>query len=139
MTKAKRDKKDEHQGHKPHVQPYYTPDYECPPVHGHTAPDNPRYPDHRIYGTYASKNPPRYVPPSFDHMCFKPRKEDYKPPTTCDHDDDSLCVRKDHRAFTADEQSRFLNAFAQINAMSALGPLVDIHSNALHQTHSNPF
>jgi tyrosinase len=37
-----------------------------------------------------------------------------------------------------DEQNRFLNAFTQINAMGALGPLVDIHSNAIHQMHSNP-
>jgi tyrosinase len=39
---------------------------------------------------------------------------------------------------TADEQNRFLNAFSQINAMGALGPLVDIHSNAVHQMHGNP-
>ncbi len=39
---------------------------------------------------------------------------------------------------TADEQSRFLNAFTQLNAMNALGPLVDIHSNAIHQMHGNP-
>ena len=49
-----------------------------------------------------------------------------------------MCVRKDHRALTADEQNRFLNAFTQINAMNALGPLVDIHSNAVHQMHGNP-
>ena len=28
--------------------------------------------------------------------------------------------------------------FTQINAMNALGPLVDIHSNAIHQMHGNP-
>ena len=96
-------------GHKPHDPPYYDPDYEKPPDHGHEPPDNPR-------------------------------KEDYKPPTRCDDHGhgDELCVRKDHRALTSDEQSRFLNAFTQINAMNALGPLVDIHSNATHQMHSNP-
>ena len=78
------------------------------------------------------------MPHPFDHTCFKPRKEDYKPPITCDDHDHDLCVRKDHRALTADEQNRFLNAFTQINAMNALGPLVDIHSNAIHQMHSNP-
>ena len=39
---------------------------------------------------------------------------------------------------TADEQNRFLNAFTQINTLGALGPLVDIHSNAIHQMHANP-
>jgi tyrosinase len=128
--------------HRPHDAPYYDPNYDDPLDHGHEPPDNPRYPDSRIYGDYASKRPPRYVPHPFEHTCFKPRKEDYKPPTTCDdhddHEDDHLCVRKDHRKLTADEQSRFLNAFTQINAMGALGPLVDIHSNAIHQMHSNP-
>ena len=124
--------------HRPHDPPYYDPDYDNPPDHGHEPPANPRYPDSRIYGDYASKKPPRYVPHPFEHTCFKPRKEDYKPPVTCDDDDDELCVRKDHRALTADEQTRFLNAFTQINAMNALGPLVDIHSNAVHQMHSNP-
>ena len=33
---------------------------------------------------YASKRPPRYVPHPFDHTCFRPRKDDYKPPVTCD-------------------------------------------------------
>ena len=126
-------------GHKPHDPPYHDPDYERPPHHGHTPPDNPRYPDPRIYGDYASKRPPAYVPHPIEHACFKPRKEDYKPPVTCDdHDDEDLCVRKDHRTLTADEQNRFLNAFTQINAMNALGPLVDIHSNAIHQMHGNP-
>jgi tyrosinase len=59
-------------------------------------------------------------------------------PVTCDGHKDDLCVRKDHRMLTSDEQSRFLNAFTQINAMGALGPLVDIHSNAIHQMHGNP-
>jgi tyrosinase len=126
-------------GHKPHDPPYYDPDYEHPPHYGHEPPDNPRYPDRRIYGDYASKNPPRYVPHPFQHICFKPRKEDYRPPITCDdHHDNELCIRKDHRMLTVDEQNRFLNAFTQINAMNALGPLVDIHSNAIHQMHSNP-
>jgi tyrosinase len=127
-------------GHTPHEPPYYDPDYERPRDHGHEPPLNLRYPDSRIYGNYASKKPPRYVPHPFEHTCFKPRKEDYKPPVTCDdHDHDAdLCVRKDHRTLTADEQNRFLNAFTQVNAMNALGPLVDIHSNAIHQMHGNP-
>ena len=124
--------------HRPHNPPYYDPDYERPPDHKHEPPANPRYPDSRIYGAYASIDPPRYVPHPFEDTCFKPRKEDYKPPVTCDGDDTALCVRKDHRAMTADEQTRFLNAFTQINSMNALGPLVDIHSNAAHQMHSNP-
>jgi hypothetical protein len=69
-------------------------------------PQNPRYPDSRIYGiTRRSARRPT-SPTGLDHACFKPRKEDYKPPVTCaDHDDD-LCVRKDHRALTTDEQNR---------------------------------
>jgi tyrosinase len=78
------------------------------------------------------------VPHPFEHTCFKPRKEDYKPPRTCDDDTGELCFRKDHRRLTADEQNRFLNAFSQLNALSALGALVDIHSNAIHQMHGNP-
>ena len=69
------------------------------------------------------------MPHPFKHTWFKPRKEDYKPPITCDDDhDNELCIRKDHRILTADEQNRFLNAFTQINAINALGPLgcVDI-------------
>ncbi len=126
--------------HKPHNPPYYDPDYERPPDHRHEPPDNARYPDSRIYGDYASRKPPRYVPHPFEHICFKPRKDDYKPPVTCDGEgpDHDLCIRKDHRALTADEQFRFLNAFTQINTMNALGPIVDIHSNAIHQMHSNP-
>jgi tyrosinase len=125
--------------HRPHDPPYYDPDYEHPPEHGHEPPENPRYPDRRIYGDYASKEPPRYVPHPFAHTCFKPRKQDYKPPVTCDDDyDDELCIRKDHRKLTTDEQNRFLNAFMQINAINALGPLVDIHANTIHQMHGNP-
>jgi len=60
-------------GHRPHTLPYGDPDYEHPPDHGHEPPDNPRYPDPRIYGSYASKTPPRYVPHPFEHICFKPR------------------------------------------------------------------
>ncbi|HET9213713.1 MAG TPA: tyrosinase family protein [Gaiellaceae bacterium] len=128
----------DHNGHKPHDPPYHDPDYDHPPEHEYEPPDNPRYPDRRIYGRYASKRPPRYVPHPFEHACFKPRKEDYKPPTTCNGDEDELCVRKDHRTLTVDEQNRFLNAFTQINAMNALGPFVDIHANAIHQMHGNP-
>jgi tyrosinase len=133
-------KSGKHYTHRPHDAPYHDPDYSRPNDHGHRPPDNLRYPDPRIYGDYASKTPPRYVPHPYEQACFKPRKEDYKPPTTCDdHDrDDELCVRKDHRTLTADEQNRFLNAFSQINIVNALGPLVDIHSNAIHQMHGNP-
>jgi len=127
-----------HHGHRSHNPPYYDPNYDNPPDHGHEPPVNPRYPDTRIYGTYASKTPPPYIPHPFEHACFKPRKEDYKPPITCEDHDDELCVRKDHRTLTADEQNRFLNAFTQINAMNALGPLVDIHANSIHQMHGNP-
>ena len=102
-------------------------------------PDNPRYPDRRIYGDYASKNPPAYVPHPYEHSCFKPRKEDYKPPATCDGDDATeICVRRNQRTLTTDQQSRFLNAFTQANVINALGPLVDIHANATHEMHRNP-
>jgi tyrosinase len=89
--------------HKRHRLPYEDPDYEHPPQHGHEPPIDLRYPDAEIYGTYASQKPPRYVPHPFDHLCFKPRKDDYKPPTTCEEPDDELCVRKDHRTLTSDE------------------------------------
>lgn len=125
-------------GHKPHAAPYCNPNYDDQPEHGYEAPVNPRYTDPRIYGSYASKRPPRYVPHPLEHSCFKPRKEDYKPPATCYDGPEGLCVRRDHRFLTTDEQNRFLNAFAQINAMNALGPLVDIHSNAIHQMHGHP-
>jgi tyrosinase len=125
-----------HHGH--HPPPYHNPDYSYPPEHPKEPPPNPRYPDERIYGTYATKRPPAYIPHPLDHLCFKPRKEDYKPPKTCEEPKPDLCVRKDHRALTTDEQARFLNAFTQVNASNALGPLVDIHSNAAHQPHGNP-
>jgi hypothetical protein len=109
--------------------PYEDPDYARPEEHPHEPPDNYRFPDRSIYGSYASKEPPRYVPHPYERSCFKPRKEDYKPPVTCDEpEDEGLCRRKDHRSLTADEQSRFLNAFNQINANGALGPLADIHA-----------
>jgi tyrosinase len=124
--------------HRPHNPPYYDPDYRHPLEHGHEPPPSLRYPDQRIYGSYATKEPPRYVPHPLEHICFKPRREDYKPPITCGEPDDTLCVRKDHRALTTDEQNRFLNAYTQINAAGLLGPLVDIHANAMHQMHGNP-
>ncbi|MGE0464771.1 MAG: tyrosinase family protein [Vicinamibacterales bacterium] len=124
--------------HGHHPPPYHNPDYSRPPEHPHEPPPNPRYPDERIYGSYATKRPPVYVPHPFDHSCFRPRKEDYKPPKTCGEPKPDLCVRKDHRALTTDEQNRFLNAYTQVNAMGALGPLVDIHGNAAHQPHGNP-
>ncbi|HEX9859093.1 MAG TPA: tyrosinase family protein [Paracoccaceae bacterium] len=122
-------------------KPYSEPDYKRGKQdHGHPKPpDNPRYPDKRIYGDYASKKPPAYVPHPYEHTCFKPRKEDYKPPAKCYGDDNGgLCARQDNRTLTADQQNRFLNAYTQINAMAALGPLVDIHANAIHQMHGNP-
>lgn len=123
--------------YKPHCEPVYE---RGKPEHRHPSPpDNPRYPDPRIYGDYASKKPPPYVPHPYEHTCFKPREEDYKRPVTCDGDGkEELCARRDHRTLTSDQQNRFMNAFTQINAMSALGPLVDIHSNATHQMHRNP-
>ena len=122
-------------------KPHCEQDYDSRnPGHKHPKkPDNPRCPDSRIYGDYASKKPPPYIPHSYEHSCFKPREEDYKPPVMCEQDEeDTLCVRRDHRTLTVDQQDRFLNAFNQINAMNALGPLVDIHSNATHQMHGNP-
>jgi tyrosinase len=128
-----------HGSHRSHGRPpYEDPDYEHPVEHPHEPPDNYRYPDRSIFGDYASKKPPTYVPHPYEHACFRPREEDYKPPVTCGEPEDELCQRKDSRALTADEQSRFLNAFTQINAMGALGPLVDIHANAIHQMHGNP-
>lgn len=117
--------------------PFHDPDYDHPPEE-HEPPDNPKYPDSHIYGQYASKRPPKYTPHPLDHACFRPRRQDYKPPVSCDEVDDELCHRKDHRKLTTDEQNRFLTAFAQVNAMGALGPLVDIHANATHQMHRNP-
>lgn len=122
-------------------KPFYEPNYERgKPEHGEPVPpSNQHYPDPRIYGSYASKEPSRYVPHSFEHICFKPRKEDYKAPVPCDGDgENGLCSRRNQRSLTVDQQNRFLNAFTQINAVNALGPLVDIHSNAIHQMHSNP-
>jgi tyrosinase len=123
--------------YKPHCEPDYD---RGEPNHEHLhSPDNLRYPDRRIYGDYAAKKPPPYVPHPYEHVCFKPRKEDYKPPVTCYGDrEKGLCVRRDHRTLTVDQQNRFLNAFTQTNAVNALGPIVDIHSNATHQMHSNP-
>ena len=126
---------------RPRAKPYGEPDYDSyePMRHDRHPPDNARYPDQRIYGTYASKTPPPYVPHPYEHSCFHPRKQDYKPPPTCDdRPDTGLCVRRDSRRLTSDQQSRFMNAFTQINALSALGPLVDIHANATHQMHGNP-
>ena len=122
-------------------EPYYNPDYERQNhEHEHLAPpENRRYPDQRIYGDYASQKPPDYVPHPYEHSCFKPRKEDYKPPIPCDGGGtDEGCVRRNQRSLSVDQQNRFLNAFTQINSIAALGPLVDIHANAAHQMHSNP-
>lgn len=74
---------------------YCNPDYgDDKEGHGtHHPPDNPRYPDLKAYGQYASKKPPPYMPHPYDHTCFKPREEDYKPPTACDYHADAqgLC------------------------------------------------
>lgn len=126
-------------GHRPHWPPYEDPDYDDPSDHPTEPPQNPRYPDPDLYGSYASKKPPRYVPHPYHHSCFRPRKEDYKPPVTCDDDPyGQVCHRKDARRLTADEQDRFLAAYSQANALGALGPMVDIHANAVHAMHSNP-
>ena len=91
-----------------HEEPYHNPDYEGDGGHEHdhaVPPDNPRYPDSRIYGQYASKEPPRYVPHPYDHICFKPRKEDYKPPMPFDgggDNGDGLCSRRNQRSLTVD-------------------------------------
>ncbi len=100
-------------------------------------PDNNRYPDDAIYGSYASKEPPAYVPHPVRYACFKPRPEEYKQPAGCNDQGDEVCVRRDHRTLTSDQQARFLNAFSQLNAIGALGPMVDIHANATHQMHGN--
>lgn len=123
------------QAHRP---PYHDPDYDRPDDHPSEPPINPRYPDRRIYGDYATRKPPPYVPHPFDHTCFRPRKQDYRPPTTCEDPGNGLCRRIDSRRMTADQQARFLNAFTQVNSMGALGPLVDIHANGIHQMHGNP-
>jgi tyrosinase len=126
--------------HARHAEPYEDPDYDRPPKHPTEPPRNARYPDASIYGSYASDDPPPYVPHPYDHACFRPRKEDYSPPVTCgdEGEEDGLCRRKDHRRMTSDEQNRFLNAFSQANALGALGPMVDIHANSTHQMHGNP-
>lgn len=124
--------------HKPHSLPYYDPDYDQPHQILHVPPENPRFPDLRIFGQYATRNPPAFILHPAEQMSFRPRKADFKAPFRCDGQDEELCVRKDHRAMTVDEQNRFVNAFMLIKFMHALGPLVDIHANALHQMHSNP-
>ena len=91
---------------RPVPKPYCEPDYDKP-EHKHQSPsENPRYPDKRIYGTYASKKPPKYIPHPYEHSSFCPREEDYKPPITCDDDKPGLCVRRDNRALTGDQQTR---------------------------------
>jgi tyrosinase len=58
---------------------------------------------------------------------------------TCGEEpEDHLCRRKDARQLSADEQTRFLNAFSQANALGALGPMVNIHANSVHQMHNHP-
>ena len=115
-------------------------DYDAPHGdHPSKPPPQVRYPDRRIYGSYASKSPPPYVPHPYDHSCFRPRKEDCKPPRGCDDEPSvGVCVRKNSRTLTSDERARFLNAFSQAIALGALAPLVDIHANALFQMHGNP-
>ena len=124
--------------HKPHDLPYYDPNYDEPHLMTHVMPDNARFPERRIFGEYATLTPPAFVPHPVDHISFKPRKADFRAPFSCDGQDEDLCIRKDHRAMTVDEQNRFLNAFMMIKFAHLLGPLVDIHSNAIHMMHSNP-
>lgn len=122
-------------------EPFYNPDYERGGhEHDHEAPpENLRYTDRRIYGDYASKEPPVFVPHSYEHAIFKPRKEDYKPPMPCDEEgEEEGCARRNQRSLSTDQQNRFLNAFTQVNNLGALGPLVDIHANGAHQMHGNP-
>jgi tyrosinase len=136
------EKKDKKHDKKHDPKPYREIDYDDykPDDHHYEPPENPRYPDRRIYGDYASKKPPAYVPHPLDHACFRPRKEDYKEPQRCDDHapGTATCVRRDHRTLTSDQQNRFLNAFSQVNMNGALGPLVDIHANSTHQMHGNP-
>ena len=119
--------------------PYRDVDYEREEQHHHREPPyDPRYPSRRIYGTYATEERPPYVPHPYDHSCFRPRREDYKPPATCGESGGAGCARQNQRTLTADQQNRFLNAFTQLNNMGALGPLVDIHANSVHQMHGHP-
>jgi len=121
-------------------KPYRDVDYDRQ-RDGHQHPEPPyapRYPSRRIYGTYATKERPHYVPHPYDHSCFKPREEDYKPPAECDAPTTGRCTRRNQRTLTGDQQNRFLNAFTQLNNISALGPLVDIHANSVHQMHGHP-
>ena len=75
---------------------------------------------------------------SVEHSCFRPRPQDCKPPVTCDGDNDAALPEKGSPPADSGRAKPFLNAFTQINAMNALGPLVDIHANAVHQMHGNP-
>ena len=78
-------------GHR-HQLPYEDPDYDKPVEHLHEPPENYSYPDRDIYGDYASDEPPPYVPHPFDHSCFRPRRDDYKPPVTCDDEPEDGCA-----------------------------------------------
>lgn len=101
-----------HPGHGGPKDPYHDPDYDHPVEQPTEPPVTPRYPDPGIYGSYASKQPPTYVPHPHDHSCFRPRRADYRPPASCDDPcDDGLCHRKDARRLTADEQDRFIAAY----------------------------
>src|SRR5262245_11054916 len=90
--------------HKPHALPYYDPDYDQPHEFLQVVPDNLRFPDRQLFGQYATLNPPTFVPHPSDHLAFKPRKADFKAPFTCDGQEEELCIRKDHRMMTVDEQ-----------------------------------
>lgn len=126
-----------HHHHK-HDLPYYDPDYDSPMQFMHPAPDSLRFPDQHIFGQYATLTPPAFVPHPPEHTAFKPRKADFLAPFTCEEPPADLCIRKDHRSLTVDEQNRFLNAFMMIKFSHILGPLVDIHANTVHMMHSNP-
>jgi len=47
-------------------------------------PHNPDCSDSRIYGNFSSQKSTRYAPHSDEHIFFKPRKKDDKPPVSID-------------------------------------------------------
>ena len=84
-------------GHRPHNPLCEDPDYKHPPEHG---PSRRTTRVSRPAGSTAVRFEGAAAltfRTRFEHACFKPRKEDCKPPVTCDEPDTGLCVRKDHR------------------------------------------
>lgn len=132
-SKAKRPPKREHDKH--HRPPKYQRDPYTPDVR--------YYVDERYYGSYASGRPPKYVPHSLEHSCFRPAPEYDIPPRRCEScyegcEEESLRVRINQALMTQDQRDRFLQAYQQLIDTNFLGPLVTIHSNATHQAHGNP-